>query len=575
MILHRLHELAQCIPPVPTGFVETEVTKHIELRGDGSLRGVTSSEKKYLLPREQPQRTVAVIPRLIAENANYALALPREKDKPGQAEERHAAFVSLLQKCEEATGHLGVTAILRFLASTDDRTAAAAQLTAEDYVDFLVDGRRLLDDPKLQEFWADHIAPTTTGRCMVTGEEGLVVERMPIPIKGIPDGQVSGTALVSVNNPSGESHGLSAGFNSPIGATVAEGICNSLNFLLATEHHHFRVGKCVYATWLRDGGAPDISQSIFAPDPKNVSNLLRSVGLNQGAMRSRDKDGTQSAPHLGTASKVSARDPKEFFMLCLSANASRVVVREFLELTLAVAQTNIVRWFELTSLIGRDGSEPEPHSIYRLASSVYRESRDMPAHVPTAIVSSALRGTPLPHYLLGLAVKRNLAMQGPFAVFNGNRYISTERMALIKALLQQQSPENINLTYLQESHPDVAYHCGRLLALLESIQRRAAAPSKLNTTVVDRYYGAACASPASVCGNLLNEAQHHLAKIRKGGGDGWAQKQLASVLEHIPSFPKTLNLERQGLFALGFYHQKAADAKAAQEHNAAQAGEKE
>ena len=37
----------------------------------------------------------------------------------------------------------------------------------------------------------------------------------------------------------------------------------------------------------------------------------------------------------------------------------------------------------------------------------------------------------------------------------------------------------------------------------------------------------------------------------------YLDKELAELLTDLPSFPPILSLEKQGMFALGFYHQKA------------------
>ena len=103
---------------------------------------------------------------------------------------------------------------------------------------------------------------------------------------------------------------------------------------------------------------------------------------------------------------------------------------------------------------------------------------------------------------------------------------------------------------------DSAYLCGRLLALLE--QAQAAALGSPNTTLVDRFYGAASSTPASVFGLLLKNAQAHLSKLRheREGTYHYLQRELGQVMEKLPSFPYTLDLRKQGLFALGYYYQR-------------------
>lgn len=111
---------------------------------------------------------------------------------------------------------------------------------------------------------------------------------------------------------------------------------------------------------------------------------------------------------------------------------------------------------------------------------------------------------------------------------------------------------------LQPEHPDAAYHCGRLLAVLELIQRRSA-DGQLNTTLVDRFYGTASSAPASVFGALIRGAQPHITKLRKNkpGLAVRLEQELEDVLAAVDVFPATLTVKRQALFALGYYHQRA------------------
>jgi CRISPR-associated protein Csd1 len=398
-----------------------------------------------------------------------------------------------------------------------------------------VNGVRPTDLPAIKEFWAGRDKTKHEAVCLVTGKFGPVVDRMPAPIKGVPDGQSTGTAFISVNNASGCSYGLQAALNSPVGKATAEKIGNALNYLLASDKHSLRVGKVVYVYWTRNPEEFDLFQFLNTPRAEDVQQLL----LNP-------KRGRESGP-------LAAND---FFVLSLSANVSRIVVRDYHETTLGVVKANLANWFARLRLEPLNGGDPEPMGVFRLSVSLFREAKDMPAHVPVTLLQCALAGTPLPESLLGLAVKRNLAMQGPYTVFKKKRMISEPRLAIIKAIIQQK--EEFPLEALNPQHPDSAYHCGRLLALLERIQR--VALGDINATVVDRFYGAACSSPGSILGNLVNDAQPHLAKLRKDRRDFFLQTALEEVLSAIgQEFPRTLDLRRQGLFALGFYHQKAHD----------------
>ena len=104
-----------------------------------------------------------------------------------------------------------------------------------------------------------------------------------------------------------------------------------------------------------------------------------------------------------------------------------------------------------------------------------------------------------------------------------------------------------------------AYLCGRLLAVLESVQY-AAIPGA-NTTITDRFFGTASSAPASVFGRLVRGAQPHLSKLRRDrrGTYEALRKRIEEILGGLKTYPKTLTLEQQGVFGLGYYHQLAAD----------------
>jgi CRISPR-associated protein Csd1 len=124
---------------------------------------------------------------------------------------------------------------------------------------------------------------------------------------------------------------------------------------------------------------------------------------------------------------------------------------------------------------------------------------------------------------------------------------------------------------LDAANENAAYQCGRLLAELERIQRRAL--GRVNTTLVDRFYGAASSTPAAVFGQMLGDANKaHLPKIRKQneGAFNAMQNSLANILQNMEHFPPTLTLQEQSMFALGYYHQRAENLKNVREYRESQ-----
>ena len=132
-------------------------------------------------------------------------------------------------------------------------------------------------------------------------------------------------------------------------------------------------------------------------------------------------------------------------------------------------------------------------------------------------------------------------------------------------------------TQLVTDTADVPYNLGRFLAVLEALQDKAHEYQLDGAGVIERYYGTASSAPGSVFPLLCRLARHHLRKLEKQGEKGrrdsrFIEIEIQTILAKIkpdavsigepPRFPRVLNLEQQGRFALGFYQQKAHTAQA-------------
>ena len=111
---------------------------------------------------------------------------------------------------------------------------------------------------------------------------------------------------------------------------------------------------------------------------------------------------------------------------------------------------------------------------------------------------------------------------------------------------------------LQRDYQEPGYQLGRLFAVYELAQR--AALGRVNASIRDKYFGAASATPASVFPIIVRRGQNHLAKVRKEK-PGWAtliERELEEIHGHLdPDLPRSLSLQKQGAFAIGYYHQRA------------------
>lgn len=208
-----------------------------------------------------------------------------------------------------------------------------------------------------------------------------------------------------------------------------------------------------------------------------------------------------------------------------------------------------------------------------LYGMVRADLSEMSPVLPTQLLHGALRGrsVPLTQAALAAAVRRQQLDQ--------DNKLNPARLALIKACLLR-SP-NISTNNHQQPEPmtecrnpdsrDSAYLCGRLFAVFDRLQYLAL--GGVNAGVVERYYASASVTPALVMGRLFRNAQFHLAKA-DGGVATNATKDFEAITCALgTSFPATLDLEAQGRFALGYYHQKAEYRRRTAERKEQQAAE--
>lgn len=546
MLLQRLSEYAERLDVPPAMYKPTPVPWIINLDARGRFLGVVRTTgggkrdrgKVYTVPYPGA-RTVNIKPNLLVDKAEYALGIDREP-ADDKTPLRHSAFIDQVRECAQETKESDVQAVLSFLEHLDLSTLdLPEELTSEEWVVFSVGGGFPTDTPLVQQFWqAKHIAREGQAAdempCIICGEKCMPVSPHPGKIKGIPGGQTSGMALISANSAAFESYGLTRSVIAPTCSACVERYVVAANDLIQGENTRLRVGPLIYLFWTRKETGFSPVALISRPAPDEVKALISSAWKG---------------------SEYAALDPIAFYATAFSASGARVAVRDWLEATIGNVQGNLARWFMLQQMVDPYGDEGRPYGIYPLCASLYHDAnRDMVANVPQALVRVALKGGRLPEWLLCQAVRRNRAEQG----------VTRPRMALIKmVLLSGEKGKEETMQQLELNNTDPAYLCGRLFAVLESVQR--AAMPNINTTIADRFFGTASSAPASVFGRLMRGAQSHLGKLRreKKGAYGGLQQRLEEVQQNLEYYPTTLSLPEQGLFALGYYHQRAADRAAA------------
>ena len=113
---------------------------------------------------------------------------------------------------------------------------------------------------------------------------------------------------------------------------------------------------------------------------------------------------------------------------------------------------------------------------------------------------------------------------------------------------------------LDTQKPDIAYRCGRLFAVLEKAQEESAedaTKAKLNSTIKDKYFGAATARPLLVLPRLFVLNSHHVRKLSRPGRKQTFDMLLQQILSVAPfEFPRQLDLAGQGQFIVGYFQQR-------------------
>jgi CRISPR-associated protein Csd1 len=252
-----------------------------------------------------------------------------------------------------------------------------------------------------------------------------------------------------------------------------------------------------------------------------------------------------------------------FYILGLSPNAARVSVRFFITDPFQKIIDNIKAHYRDLAIVKEYDDQPDYLTIGRiLYETVSKKSRDKDAAplLAGAVFRAILTNAPYPAALYYAIINRIRAdMDDEKAKIKKINYV---RAAVIKAFLtrkyryQPTNPFKEVLTMaLNEQSTNPAYLLGRLFAVLEKVQ--AEAIGNVNASIKDRYFTSACASPRSVFPILLRLSQHHISKLKYGYTYDNRIQEVVGLLdiENNP-IPARLNLDEQGVFILGYYHQR-------------------
>ena len=535
----------------------------VDVRDVRDLTGRAPRPSRMYVPRSVT-RSVNVAPNFLWDKTAYVLGVNRNPDTKAPAACRRGerdAFVELHARLLGGTDDEGLRSLLTFLRVWDiERYAGLPHATEmlDANVVFRLDGageELLHERVAARELWGRHLAEKADRQrvCLVTGERAAT-SRLHPKIKGVYGAQSSGASLVSFNLDAFSSYGMAQGDNAPVSEPATFGYTAALNTLLARDsERRVRIGDTTTVFWAEAAGgeaAASACEDLFAA-------LLEPPPPTDAAEGARLAD-TLTALAEGRLLSTTHHDLDErtrFFVLGLAPNAARVSVRFWHEDSFgALARRIAEHWQDLRIEPWPWKSMPAVWQLL-LQTAAQGKSENVPPTFGGALMRAILTGSRYPHSLLAAVIARMRA----------DKDISGGRVAVCKACLARDhrlgfEKEETPMS-LDRENDNPAYLLGRLFAVYEGAQRAALGPN-INATIKDRYFGAASATPASVFPLLVRGSAAHLASLRKGDKVGlahWFDREIDAILSGMSSaFPRSLRLEDQGRFAIGYHHQRGA-----------------
>ncbi len=518
--------------------------------------GKKKRPRKLTVPAWPGKRASGIKANFLWDNTAYVLG-EDNKGKQERVRECHQAFCEQVEQFCTNSGDPGLEAIVHFLSTNHGHKIREREdwpeISGTNLV-FRLDGVPgfIHDRPAAMAAWdkcRSASGSDTQGQCLVEGSMQPLARLHPA-LKGVQGGQSSGVSLVAFNKKSFESYGKTQSFNAPVGQRAAFAYATALNYLLARDSRQkVRIGDMTLVFWAeRENPAESFLADLFEP-PIEEEPLPESVNDADTSMKIRDlllaiRQGTQ------VVDIVPGLDPSvHFYLLGLSPNAARLSIRYWEHDSLDTILRRIGRHFSDIAIVQQFDNEPEFPPLWRLLlqTAAMGKSENILPVLSGGMARAMLSGTKYPDSLLPVVLGR----------IRADGIVNYFRAALLKGYLVRNKNMEVSKV-LDTQRTDRAYLLGRLFSVLEKAQEDAI--PNAGATIKDKYLASASATPGLVFHMLLKNSAHHIAKLRKDPEKkNWAygyDKKIQEIMDKLIDFPKTLKAEEQGLFMIGYYHQR-------------------
>ena len=590
MILQALAELGKTLHEkneIPDkGWDVEKVSMRIMIDDNGKLLELASARQEVrrgkktvgvpsmIVVPQGDDHTAEVKANFLCDTPVYLLGVDG-KGKPKRAHECFEASKKLHHDVLDKCGSKTAKAVLKFFDSWNVDEAmnnSEVKRCIEDIKSggnmiFCVDGTDAFDDAKIKKTWDEYFEKENESEdipreiCLVTGKRAPIA-RLHRLIKGVRGAKSTGATMVSFNAVAFESYGKMGGqgLNAPVSLSATLLYTSALNYMLRDSVHSDYVGDTVIVSWAKS--AESAYQTLMAmlsnpsADDKMDDNMLH--GMIHSILNGEpvDMDGIRVSPD------------EPFYILGLAPNAARLSVRFFLTNTFGAFIKNVMLHHQQMEIIQPFVDKPKFIPLGKLLKSTVNHNTKDSASLPLLageLFSSVLMGRLYPEAMYQNILMRIFAETDEYNEkgTRTNPKIGYVRAAFIKAYLLRNKKgweEKLGMT-VNPNCKEISYVLGRLFSVLEEVQT--AANPELNSTIKDRYFNSACATPASVFPTLFRLANAHLKKIgsQNKGREVNLNKKIGALLammampdEGTP-MPKRLSMEQQGAFILGYYQE--------------------
>ncbi len=371
------------------------------------------------------------------------------------------------------------------------------------------------------------------------------IARLQGAIKGI---GAKPAPLAGFNAPAYESYGKEQAYNAPVGKDEEFRYTVALNALTdgpKKGQHTFAIGDMKVVFWTEKPGPMESAFpficGVAEPDKVQDETVRDRLAQIFAAFR----QGKMPAGDLGF------QPDDRFYVLGLTTNVTRLVIRFFYESTVGAMLENFRKHYAGMRLVKSD-RDPEFPSVRQILDQTcplkgaFPDRDKLPANLQGQLLRSILSGTPYPTAVYNQILRR----------FQLDHYQDYIKAAFIQGFLIRNHRKEFIMN-VDPNNKNPGYLCGCIFAVLEKVQEEALG-KKLNRTIRDSYFGAASCYPGRIFPRLLRLYQNHLRSI----DDINLRKYYDRFMQNIQIrcqdvYPPKLTYEDQGAFCLGYYKQKA------------------